>query len=176
VAIDILIEAGWIDGSKEPTFSFSHRNEFNTLILRGTPRPAVVVPVEPFKTNLRVTSQQGLFLCANSPNPGLFEIGLKQVLQSDREEFTKQAPVSLNGPELAPPPRRYYRGVPPDRLYKLLIKPEARRGILRELQRMNINYATLFPGIDGFARSLGTTVTLSELSALDFDPEIDSPI
>ena len=26
---------------------------------------------------------------------------------------------------------------------------------------MNINYATLFPGLDGFARSLGTNVTIS---------------
>jgi hypothetical protein len=27
---------------------------------------------------------------------------------------------------------------------------------------MNINYATLFPGLDGFARSLGTNITVSD--------------
>ena len=102
--------------------------------------------------------------------------GLKQVLQSDREEFTRPDPASPNGPGLARPPRRYYRGAPPDRVYKLLIRPEARREILRELHRMNISYATLYPGLDGFARSLGTTVTMSEFSCLDFDPEVDLPI
>jgi hypothetical protein len=39
---------------------------------------------------------------------------------------------------------------------------------------MNITYATLFPGLDGFARSLVTTVTMSEW---DFFPEdINFPV
>ena len=43
-------------------------------------------------------------------------------------------------------------------IYKLVICPETRLDILRYLHRVNITYASLFPGIDGFARSLGTNV------------------
>ena len=45
-------------------------------------------------------------------------------------------------------------------LHKLEIYPEARGGLLRELLRMNVSYATLFPGLDGFARSLSTKASL----------------
>ena len=40
---------------------------------------------------------------------------------------------------------------------------------------MNINYATLFPGLDGFARSLGTNVTVSGLHYFGGD-QFDSPV
>ena len=164
-AIEILSDAGLISRPAAPGFSFSDRDVFNRLILRET-QPAVVVPVQPFKTNLRLTSQQGLFLCLNSPALGLFEIGLKQVLQSDRARFTQSVLQMQDNPDdLAAP----------DRLYKLRISPQARRGILKELHRMNINYATLYPGLDGFARSLGTNVTISEPFCL-LGPEIDSQI
>ncbi len=39
-------------------------------------------------------------------------------------------------------------------VYKLIIKPEARLDVLKMLEKMNINSATLFPGLDGFAQSL----------------------
>ena len=45
-------------------------------------------------------------------------------------------------------------------LYKLVIKPEVRIDVLQQLQRMNISYATLFPGLDGFARSQGTNLEI----------------
>jgi hypothetical protein len=51
---------------------------------------------------------------------------------------------------------------PPERLYKLVIAPATRHEILNELHRMNIHYGTFFPGLDGFARSLSTTLTISE--------------
>lgn len=59
--------------------------------------------------------------------------------------------------------------------FKLRIAPQARNGILRELQRMNINCTTLLPGLDGFGRSLGTAVTIgSEWTTFgwDIDPRI----
>jgi hypothetical protein len=44
---------------------------------------------------------------------------------------------------------------------KIILPKATRRKALEDLQRMNINAASLFPGIDGFARSLGS-VFLSE--------------
>jgi hypothetical protein len=39
-------------------------------------------------------------------------------------------------------------------LVKIVIPNELRTAALEDLNRMNINRATLFPGIDGFAQSL----------------------
>ena len=41
-----------------------------------------------------------------------------------------------------------------DRVRKFTISPEARLKLLRELDLLNINGGTLFPGLEGFARSL----------------------
>lgn len=99
--------------------------------------PALVAPVQPFRTNERLTIQQGLFLC---PTALLwsFDMNLKQLLHHAND----------------------HAGFRLELLYKLVIMPDARAELLRELNRMNINYATLFPGLDGFARSLGTNVEI----------------
>jgi len=47
-------------------------------------------------------------------------------------------------------------------LYKITITPEAHPFVLRELHRMNINHASLFPGLDGLALSL---TTVSKIAA-----------
>jgi len=39
-------------------------------------------------------------------------------------------------------------------LHKLRIAPEERLHLLKELHRMNISAESLYPGLDGFARSL----------------------
>jgi hypothetical protein len=136
----------------------SDRDAFDAVFMRET-SPAIVAPVQPFRTNERVTSQQGLFLCPNSLLFG-FEFGLKHVLKNDKErnerlwrEHEKGDPVCL------------------ERLFKLYVAPQAREELLKELHRMNVNYATLFPGLDGFARSLNTMITISGNSL--FDAEID---
>src|ERR1039458_8603619 len=41
-------------------------------------------------------------------------------------------------------------------LFKLTITPGTHPYVLRELHRMNINYATLFPGLDGLALRCAT--------------------
>jgi hypothetical protein len=112
--------------------------------------PAIVAPVQPLRTNERAISQQGLFLCPNSARWG-FEFGLKQVLKSARE--VDAAWCRENNLEVTSP----------HQLFKLCIAPNARVELLRELHRMNVNFATLFPGLDGFARSLGTNITVSGL-------------
>jgi hypothetical protein len=75
--------------------------------------PAVVAPVQPFRTKERVTSQQGLFPCSNSSMFG-FELGPKQVLKGDREDLSRQF-----GPNAADWP---------ERLCKIVIAPAARSG------------------------------------------------
>jgi len=50
-------------------------------------------------------------------------------------------------------------------LRKIIIDGAARtrREILRHLHRMNVNRATLFPGLDGFAQSLCAQVAFPEI-------------
>lgn len=52
-----------------------------------------------------------------------------------------------------------------DRLWKIRIKTSVRskKDILRNLQGMNISDATLFPGLDGFARSLNALLATPDL-------------
>jgi hypothetical protein len=91
----------------------------------------LTAPVQPYRMNERLTIQQGLFLCANNP---LFRFDrcLKSLLL-----FAS----------------RRHKGVE-QWLHKLVIDPEARLDVLRILNKMNINRATLFPGLDGFSASL----------------------
>lgn len=95
--------------------------------------PAVyrfICPIQPYRMNERLTIQQGLFLCPASPN-FTFEQNLVKVL----EPFTFD-------------------------VYKIVISTDFRIEALRQLGRMNVNDATLFPGLDGFARSLCTSLDL----------------
>jgi hypothetical protein len=155
-AVQLLVENGVIDDPAEPDFSFSEPDVFDRVFLQNT-NPAIVAPVQPLKMNERATSQQGLFLCPNALMWG-FEFGLKQVLKSDRDRVG----AWCREKKLEDEPSK------PERLFKLKIAPQARSEVLRQLHRMNINYATLFPGLDGFAQSLRTNVTISGFDQLSF--------
>jgi hypothetical protein len=88
----------------------------------------LVVSDRPPKMNQRLSVQQGVFLRANPPNWS-FEDALRYVL-AHRKHGQPRA------------------------LHKLRIAPEGRLHLLRELHRMNISAESLYPGLDGFARSL----------------------
>jgi hypothetical protein len=147
-ALRLLAESGIIEYSNPPDFSFSEQKIFRNVMLQ-TKQPSIIAPVQPLKMNERAVSQRGLFLCSNNWEVG-FEYALTQVLL-----------------EVTRPNRRK------EWLHKLLIGPKVRAGLLRELDRMNINYATLFPGLDGFARSLGTGVTVTDFKFHSVDDNLD---
>jgi hypothetical protein len=81
--------------------------------------------VNSFRLNERLSVQQGLFLC-----PGDVTISFEENL---RAANPKDGTVIR---------------------FELSTEREARRKMLTILHRMNINSASLFPGLDGFARSL----------------------
>jgi hypothetical protein len=124
--------AGLIDSSDElrkwPQFVSSRANFNKVFLQQGDGPPIIVAPVEPFHTSERMTVQQGLFLCSNSLSLR-FEQSLAWLLGRGEGEAT--------------------------RLIRFEIMPQVRAPLLTELDRMNITEATLFPGLDGFARSLG---------------------
>jgi FRG domain len=105
-----------------------------------------VAPVEPLRANERSTIQQGLFLCPGTLSLP-FEVSLKHTLQRSR----------------------HAQGLGPheDDLHKLVVGPRIRNELLLRLHQMNIGYATLFPGLDGFARSLCTHLEMVADDPLD---------
>jgi hypothetical protein len=120
---------------KDPGFSFSDPRVYKAVFGSGLQSvPArVVIPVEPFLTNERVLLQQGVFLCPVTLE-GTFAQALINVVQHAKKSDMSATPV----------------------MYKISIFPKAHPNILRELHRMNISYATLFPGLEGLAGSLAT--------------------
>jgi hypothetical protein len=99
----------------------------NSVLLKED-NPAVVIPANPMRMNDRMTAQQGHFLC-NLSHGESFDISLFRMLQNST---TTERPVR-----------------------KLVLEQDGRIAMLKELRRMNIHSASLFPGLDGFARSLG---------------------
>jgi hypothetical protein len=97
-------------------------------VLSGRCNLNVVVVANPIKMNERVAAQQGVFLCHLSRSEA-FDYALLQVM------VTPMPPTSPV-------------------IWKFVIKTAERVRFLRELNRMNIHGASLFPGLDGFARSL----------------------
>jgi hypothetical protein len=91
--------------------------------------------------NERLTIQQGLFLCANR---ALFPF--RHCL----------AALLLHGSKGHKPSTQW--------LHKLVVAPETRLEVLTALNRININSATLFPGLDGFSQSLHASVQIQDQS------------
>jgi hypothetical protein len=89
----------------------------------------MIAPLEPYRLNQRMTIQQGIFLA-----PG-------NVTESFEDNL-----MAYDGKDL----KRMF--------IKVVIPNKWRYEILSDLKDMNINSATLFPGLDGFARSLKSSI------------------
>jgi hypothetical protein len=99
--------------------------------------------------------QQGLFLCP-------FSVGLESAFECALVNILHRVRSSAPGNQ--------------ELLHKLVIEPPAHPHVLRELHRMNVNYASLFPDLDGLARSLSnvskiraTTVPVPRRPDWEFD-------
>jgi hypothetical protein len=103
-------------------------------------RRGMVIPVRPFRSNDRVHAQQGLFLCPTDV-ARTFDENLREMID----------------------PRKARK-----RIIKVRIRKSLHRQILGELRAMNISYETLYPGLEGFARSIKDAFALP-LRLLDKD-------
>jgi len=106
------------------------RDEMNNLIRASFDQPvAAVVQVEPSRADSRMDSQRGFFLCKLHPGQ-TFDVLLIEMLK-----------------HLDPPIDR-----PPIR--KLEVSIDLRFEFLHKLRQANVHRGSLFPGLDGLARSL----------------------
>jgi len=102
-----------------------------------------VYAVNPFKLNQRLTMQQGLFLIVGD---------IAESFDSNIKELFKQ--VGKKGDE---------------NLFKIPLRPDTteRKNILRRLKDMHITNETLFPGLVGFAKSVGESLAYPEQYPVD---------
>jgi hypothetical protein len=116
--------------------NFTTRRTFDLLFRRKPPVP-LVCPIIPYRFNDRLVIQQGMFLC-----PGDVSI-----------PFEDNLTAILNAPDSK------------GRLIKLVIKDDSklRKEFLQNLYHMNMNSATLFPGLSGFAQSLRTLLVFPDI-------------
>jgi hypothetical protein len=116
---------------RHPRALHSYLNKYlNGILFHGSkPKHKLVVVANPLRINERIAAQHGLFLYDLS-HEGLYDFDLSL----------------LHMQRLAPPPSPV--------IWKFAIKTEERVRFLRELNRMNIHGASLFPGLGGFARWL----------------------
>jgi hypothetical protein len=110
-----------------------------------------VFPINPYRLNERLVIQQGLFLCPGDLSSS-FEANLEALAgdKGGKKDFSGS-------------------------LIKYTIEDDAqlRKRIMQRLQRMNMNRATLFPGLDGFSQSLEMLMVFPHILVADpgWEPE-----
>ena len=87
----------------------------------------LVYPITPFKLNERILVQQGTFLCPSTIDRP-FEDTLQNAIKGHKKKIFIKMPITFTFNQA--------------------------RNAMAELKKMNITQASLFPGIDGFAKSL----------------------
>lgn len=97
-------------------------------------RKPFIIPVRPFKSNERIHMQRGLFLCPANVNM-TFEENLLRFAASDE--------LKVN-------------------IFKIPIRKAIIPNIMNSLREMNLGSETLFPGLSGYASSLGDLFYLPE--------------
>ena len=131
------------------TSMFLHNKLTRTIckyIFSGQKEHIGVVPIEPYYQNQRIIIQQGLFL---------FPLGLDEGL-----EYHLCDTLGITGGKLPEKAEKNIEGIQDllsinkPKLIRIEIPKSEHNKILCDLKRMNITAATLFPGLDGFARSL----------------------
>lgn len=98
---------------------------FRAVFMEADPPITFAPIVNPYRLHQRLVLQQGLFIC-----PGNIQRPFEDNL--------------LALPDVSDPRN----------LRKILLPPDVLSDAFRSLRSMNITHATLFPGVDGYARSL----------------------
>lgn len=121
-----------------------------------------VFEVQPFKLNERLAVQQGVFLCPLSVDipfidslASTFGLTSTDFDGSEVEDFQPLGGVKELIEEVA--------------VIKLLLPLAIQHDVLQDLWNMNVNAASLFPGLDGLARSLNYHLRIESLWDIKYE-------
>lgn len=115
--------------------------------LSGRQTSICVMLVEPHRMNARLAVQQGCFVVPGDLSKSFME-NLAHCLEVDVSELAAKRAHSMRRRDI-------------DRLFdtpvvKIILPKELHNQAVWDLDQMNVNATSLFPGLDGFARSLHT--------------------
>jgi hypothetical protein len=122
-------------------------NHWVETVIKERRNKDIVYVVEPFHQHERISIQQGLFLFpGNIEKP--FEHNLCSVFELDFKDLSAKSSLDLKGSEI--------NKLDPFNIsiMKIVIPQSLHSKALTDLFKMNVTAATLFPGLDGFSRSL----------------------
>lgn len=125
--------------------------KFHELIDTPT-RTRAVIHVEPKRVHERIWLQKGFFLAPTDPNATFMENlagAFEKKISSLEKVKERKWSANLNERSWREYSDRRYIAI-----VKIVIPKSWHREILDDLHNMNISAATLFPGLEGFARSL----------------------
>lgn len=114
--------------------------------LEGKGTDKMILSLEPERMNERLSLQQGLFLFPRDIKSS-FEENLAATFDTTPDVFKQnEVPYDKDNWMVVNSPRAD--------VVKIVIPRGSHKWALTDLQRMNVTSASLFPGLDGFARSL----------------------
>jgi hypothetical protein len=122
-------------------------NQWANGIIKDRKNDNLVLLVEPFQQHERISIQQGLFLFPGNIEES-FEFNISSVFKFDFKE------LSDNNASNIVFSRNDKFDFSDISIIKIVIPFGLHSEVLMKLYNMNITAATLFPGLDGFARSL----------------------
>jgi hypothetical protein len=134
---------------EERTFEgiIERNNDWAGTVITKRKNENVVFVVEPFQQHERIAIQQGLFLFpGNIEMP--FEYNLCSVFEFDFKDLITKSVLST---KFSATDKLDFSN---SSIIKIVIPSTLHSKVLSELYNMNVTAATLFPGLDGFARSL----------------------
>ncbi|MCX5825129.1 MAG: FRG domain-containing protein [Deltaproteobacteria bacterium] len=122
-------------------------NHYAETVIKNRKNVDIVFIVEPFQQHERISIQQGLFLFpGNIEKP--FEHNLCSVFEFDFKDLSSKNALDMKFSEIG---NLNFSDIS---IIKIVIPASLHSKALAELYNMNVTAATLFPGLDGFARSL----------------------
>lgn len=128
--------------------------------------PRLACPVFPTRLHERLAYQQGLFVTSGRSDVP-FELQLFETLEIGEDEFKRVA----ESPREKVPVRPNFDELEAIRVVKIEIEPNLHKKARRELKRMNLTSASLFPGPDGYARALHWELGDMQVGEVDVVPE-----
>lgn len=156
INVGLLAEKyGLVDSTEELARRFiNNAVELHWRFNNAKEQAHAVVACKPARMNQRLITQQGLFLAPLNLKHSFMEnlargLSLTEDVTSP-ERYRSAEELKSAGPHLS--------------VLKIVIPASEHRLLLFHLKRMNMTEATLFPGMDGFARSLNYFASGMELA------------
>jgi hypothetical protein len=136
------------------------------IVQKPSNHEPLVFEVQPFRLNERLSVQQGVFLCPLSVNIPFIE-SLAKTFGVQASAFVTEEIQEYN-------PLAHTRQMVQDAaVIKAILPVATHHDVLQDLRRMNVTAASLFPGLDGFARSLHYFLRDEDLWQVKYDARRD---